>query len=76
MMYEHYLMKKNDLFYQALRLISLNCVVFSFKICFFFSFCSGFSLEARVVKTDGIRDLKQMFTSCFFLIGKKNFQNN
>ena len=52
------------------RLISLNCVVFSFKIYFSFSFCSDFNLEATVVKTDEIRGLKQLFTSCFLLIGK------
>ena len=56
-----------------LRIVSLNRVVFSFKIYFAFSFCSDFNLEATVVKTDKIRDLKQLFTLCFLLIGKKYF---
>ena len=51
-------------------MISLNRVVFSFKIYFSFSFCSDFDLEAAVVKTDEIRGLKQLFTLCFLLIGK------
>ena len=38
-------------------------------IYFSFSFCSDFNLEATVVKTDKIRGLKQLFTSCFLLIG-------
>ena len=49
----------------------LNHVVFSFKVYFSFSFCSGFNLEAIVVKTDKISGLKQLFTPYFFLIGKK-----
>ena len=53
-------------------MISLNCVVFSFKINFSFSFCSGFSLEATVVKTDEIRGFKQLFTPCSLLIEKQN----
>ena len=36
-------------------LISLNQVVFSFKIYFSFPFCSHFNLEARVVKRDEIK---------------------
>ena len=42
--------------------ISLNRVVYSFKIYFYFSISSDFNLEATVVKTDEIRDLKQLFT--------------
>ena len=52
-------------------MISLNRAVFSFKIYFSFSFCSDFNLAATVVKTDEIRNLKQLFTPCFLLIGKK-----
>ena len=37
-----------------------------------FSFCSDFNLKATVVKTDEIRGLKQLFTPCFLLTGKKN----
>ena len=48
-------------------------VVFSFKIYFSFSFCSDFNLEGTVVKTDKIKGLKQLFTPCFLLIGKKMF---
>ena len=48
-------------------------VVFSFKMYFSFSFCSDFNLEAKVVKTDEISGLKQLFTPCFLLIGKKIF---
>ena len=44
---------------QCYGLISLNCIVFCFKIYVSFSFCSDFNLEAAVVKTDKIRDLKQ-----------------
>ena len=47
----------------------INHVIFSFKICFSFSFCSDFNLEATVVKTYKTRDLKQF-------IWKKKFQNN
>ena len=43
----------------------------SVKIFFSFSFCSDFTLEAAVVDTDEIRGLKQLFTPCFLLIGKK-----
>ena len=57
-------------------MISLNRAVFSFKIYFSFSFCSDFNLEATVVKTDEIRNLKQLFTPCFLLIGKKLHYNN
>ena len=53
-------------------MISLNRVVFSFKIYFSFSFYSNFNLEAAVVKTDEIKGFKQLFTPCIFLIGKKN----
>ena len=52
-------------------MISLNRVVFSFKIYFYFSFCSDINLEAAVGKTDEIRDLKQLFTP-FSLNWKKN----
>ena len=51
-------------------MLSLNGVVFSFKIYFHFSFCSDFDLEATVVNTDKI------VYNClprFLLIGKKNF---
>ena len=51
--------------------ISLNHVVFSFKIYFSFSFCSDFNLEATVVKTDEIRGLRQLFTP--FSINWKKF---
>ena len=51
--------------------MSLNCVVFSFKIYISFSFCSDFNLEAIVVKTGKVRGLKQLFTPCFLFIGKK-----
>ena len=56
-----------------LRLISLNgvasvLIVFGFEINVSLSFCSDFSLIATVVKTDEIRDLKQLFTPCFPLI--------
>ena len=54
-------------------LISLNCVAFSFKIYFSFSFWSDFNLDSTVVKVDKIRGLKQLFTSYFLLIGKKKF---
>ena len=54
-------------------LIHLNCILFAFKICFSFSFCSDFNLETAVVKTGEIRGLKQLFTPCFLLIGKKIF---
>ena len=57
---------------QCQGLISLNRVVFSFKIYFSFSFYSNFNLEAAVVKTDEIKGFKQLFTPCIFLIGKKN----
>ena len=40
-------------------------------MCFSFSFCSDFNLETKVVKTDEISGLKQLFTPCFLLIGKK-----
>ena len=40
---------------------------------FIFPFCSDFNLEATVVKTDGIRGLKQLFTPCFVVIEKQNF---
>ena len=33
-------------------------------------------MEATLVKTDKIRGLKQLFTPCFLLIGKKNQNNN
>ena len=36
-------------------------------------FCSDFNLEAKVKKPDKIRGLKQLFTPCFLLIGKKIF---
>ena len=49
----------------------INHVIFSFKICFSFSFCSDFNLEATVVKTDKVRGLKQLF-SPFSLNWKKN----
>ena len=51
-------------------------VVFSFKIYFSFSFCSDFNLEATVVKTDKIRDLKQLFVPCFLLVGKRKISQN
>ena len=54
-------------------LISLHRVVFSFKIYFSFSFWSDFNLDSAVVKVDKISGLKQLFSSCFLLIGKKNF---
>ena len=44
----------------------------SVKNYFSFSFCSDFNLETLVVKTDEIRDLKQLFSPCFLLIGKKS----
>ena len=45
-----------------LRIVSLNRAVFSFRIYFSFPFCSGFNLEAAVVKADKMRGLKQLFT--------------
>ena len=51
-----------------LQSLSLNHVVFSFKIYFFFSFCSDFNLKATVAKTAEITGLKQLFTPCFLLI--------
>ena len=54
-------------------MISLNRVIFSFKIYFSFSFCSEFNLETTVVKADEIRGSKQLFTPCFPKIGKKCF---
>ena len=54
-------------------MISSNRFVFSFNIYFSFSFSSDFNLEATVVKTNEIRDLKQLFTFCFPLIGKTFF---
>ena len=64
----NYLMKKKNfhLFYS----VSLNCVVFSFKIYFSFSFCSDFNLEAIVIKKDKIRGLKQ-----FLLLFSLNWKN-
>ena len=56
-------------FIKCYGLISLNCVVFIFKIYFSFSFSSDFNLEATVVKTDKMRGFKQLFTPCFLLIG-------
>ena len=69
-----YLMKKKNfhLFYKVIQNFKIR-VVFSFRIYFSFSFCSDFNLEATVVKTDEIRGLKQLFTPCFLLVGKKNF---
>ena len=40
---------------------------------FIFPFRSDFSLEATVVKTEEIRGLKQLFTSCFFQLEKTFF---
>ena len=40
--------------------------------CQDFCFCSDFNLEATVAKRGEIRGLKQLFTPCFLLIGKKN----
>ena len=51
--------------------MSLNRVVFSFKIYFFFSFCSDSNLEATVVKTDKIRGLNNCLPSIFFNWEKK-----
>ena len=69
-------MKKKN-FHLFYGFISLNGVVFSFKIYFSISFCSDFNVEATVANTDEIRGLKQFFTLCFLVIGKKNFfQNN
>ena len=48
----------------------------SVKILFSFSFFSDFTQEATVIETDEIRDLKQLFTPCFFLTGKKYFFPN
>ena len=70
----NYLMKKKNIYF--IKFNNLNCVVFGFKIYFSFSFCSDFNLEATVVKTDKIRGLKQLFTHCFLLIGKKIQNNN
>ena len=39
--------------------------------CQDFCFCSNFNLEATVAKRGEIRGLKQLFTPCFLLIGKK-----
>ena len=47
-----------------------------FKVYFFISFCSDFNLESTVIKTDEIKGLKQLFTHCFLLIGKKIPQYN
>ena len=63
-------MKKKNIYF--IKFNNLNCVVFGFKIYFSSSFCSDFNLEATVVKTDKIRGLKQLFTHCFLLIGKKS----
>ena len=48
--------------------ISLNRVLLSFKIYFYFSVCSDFNLKATVVKTDEIRVLQQLLSPCFLLI--------
>ena len=63
-MNNNYLMKMKNVKDQVVH------VVFSFKIYLSFSFCSEFNLEATVVKADEIRGLiKQLLTTCFFLIG-------
>ena len=54
-------------------MISLNRTVFGFRINFSISFCSDFNLEATVVKADGIRGVKQLFTPCFLLTRKQIF---
>ena len=47
-------------------LISINRAVFNFNIYFFFSFWSGFYLEATVEKKNRqSRGLKQFFAPCF-----------
>ena len=73
----NYLMKKENFHYfiECSGLISLNHVVFSFKIYFSFSFCSDFNLEATVGKTDEIRDLKQL-PPVSLNCKKHFFQNN
>ena len=67
---------KRKMFINFIKCYWILNVVCSFKIYFSFPFCSYFNLEATVVKTDAIRVLKQLFTSCFLLIGKKNFQSD
>ena len=54
-------------------MISLNCVLFSSKIYFSFSFCFDFNLKATVIKTDKIRGFKQLFTPWFIFIRKTIF---
>ena len=63
--------KRKILIYFVKWCLNLNGVVLSFKNYSSFSFCSDFILKAAVVKTDEIRGLKQLFTPCFLLIGKK-----
>ena len=46
-------------------LVQIDCVVFSFKIYFSFSFCTDFKMDATIVKTGKIRGLKQLFTPVF-----------
>ena len=62
---------KRKIFIYFIKCYWILDAVFIFKIYFSFSFCSDFNLEAAVVKTDEIRGLKQLFTPCFLLIGKK-----
>ena len=75
-MHEDYLMQKKNS-HLCSGWISLNHVIFGFKISFSFSFCFDFNLEATVVETYEIRGLKQLFTPLFSLNWKKIFfQNN
>ena len=48
-------------------MITLNCVVFSFKIYFSFSFCSDFNLEATAVTTDKMFTPWWTFFECFLI---------
>ena len=63
---------KRKMFIYFIKFYWILDAVFSFKIYFSFSFCSDFNLEEAVVKADEIRGLKQLFTPCFLLIGKKS----
>ena len=55
----------NDLF-------KLCCVSFQDLFFLFFFFFFDPNLEVTVAKLDEIRGLKQLFTHCFLLIGKKS----
>ena len=65
---------KRKIFIYFIKCYWILNVVFSFKIDFSFSLCPDFNLEAKVVKTDEIKGLKQLFT--LFSLKKKKIQNN